>query len=276
MEETMEALAYDQVDAAAARDVVWRALDSQAGLREAYSALCRWTWRAMVERRLDDDLRSWHRLLLDAAGRLAGAAPAAMPRTRARPRLDTAAAAERLRALADMVRLSIDAAAASIPAELGKRAHVLEILRFLTERVGEHVEREQIKRAVGLEDANLSRVLTLMTANSLVERLPLGRVASFRATQHGLALVAAPDPKERERARVDLPHPPMADLERGRRASFEPQTVVKYYGGDGAGERYVTGPVDHEPTYRPPNIIRGATAFGARSSATPRMRELVQ
>ncbi|MBD8736209.1 hypothetical protein [Sphingomonas sp. CFBP 13706] len=276
MEETMEALAYDQVDAAAARDVVWTALDSQVGFREAYSALCRWTWRAMVERRLDDDLRSWHRLLLDAAGKLAGAAPAATPRTRARSRLEPAAAAERLRALADMVRLSIDAAAASIPTELGKRAHVLEILRFLTERVGEHVEREQIKKAVGLEDANLSRVLTLMTANSLVERLPLGKVASFRATQHGLALVTAPDPKERERARVEMPHPPMPDLDRGKRAHFEPLTVVKYFGGDGAGDRDVTGPVDHEPTYRPPKIMRGPSAFGSRRSPPLRIRELVQ
>jgi DNA-binding transcriptional ArsR family regulator len=271
----LEALARDGIDASAARDAVWRALDTHEGARHAYAALCRWTWRIMVERRLDEELRSWHRLLLDAAAKLAGSAAAAVSRPRARARLDPAAVAERLRALADIVRLSVDAAAASVPAELSQRAHVREILSTLADSDGEHVERERIREALGLGDANLSRVLTLMTANGLVERLPRGKVASFRATQRGLALVAAPDRKERERARAEMPalfvhsHFGAPKLPR-----FKPGTIIIGTAVDRQTEPVVHGPIDHEPTYTPQIVTRRWVADGNHRATKARDAEV--
>lgn len=271
---SLEALAHDEVDATAARKAVWCALEDDDGYRAAYAALCRWTWRAMVERRLDDELRSWHRLLLDAAAKLASVPTVAEKRSRARLRLDPAAAAERMRALADVVRLSIDAAAASLPAELGKRAHVVEILRHLTENIGESVERELIRRSIGLGDANLSRVLTLMTANGLIERLPRGKVASFRATQRGLALVTAPDPRERERARAEMPPPlPPTEPERVKEVQFAPITVFRFDGDDISVVRDRSGQVDHEATYMPHNVIRGVFGKTGKARSSPRARQ---
>jgi len=204
MTDSFEALARDEADVKTARVAIWRALDTESGHRTAYAVLCRWTWRIMIERRLDDELRSWHRLLLDTAGRIAmQASEEAKPHARAR--LDRSAAAERIRALADLVRMSVEAACASVLKELVARAHVSEILRLLAKDLGTSIEREQIKNELALRDANLSRVLTLLAANGLVERLPRGKAAAFRITQRGLALL---DTSHRERNHLDVDAPP--------------------------------------------------------------------
>lgn len=254
MQKTMEALAFDQVSAADARDLIWSAIDSPAGVRDAYSALCRWTWRVMIENRLDGELRSWHRLVLDVAGKLAGAPPSHDPYSRTRLQLDPAGAAERLKALGDLIRLSIEAAAASVPADLGRRAHVLEILRFLSERPGDYVEREAIRKATGLGEANLSRVLTLMVANGLVERLPRGKVASFRATRQGLAMIEASKPKEHEHGSINMRIVRVEPL-RAKPSHFSPPTPVKVFCMEMPSDREVPGRVDHESTYTPLRVL---------------------
>lgn len=218
MDERFEALARDEADVTAARAAIWSALDIADGHRVAYAALCKWTWRAMIERRLDDDMRSWHRLLLDAAGRMALEAGAAKPSGR---RLTPIAVAERLKGFAELVRMSVDAAEASPTKDLTARAHVLEILRFLAGKHGEYVERDHIKVEVGLKDANLSRVLTLLAANGLIERQPRGKVASFRATQRALNVVATSGALERKRARSEMAPPPAP----GRRIISEREGV---------------------------------------------------
>jgi hypothetical protein len=202
MIDSFEILARDEADMRAAREAIWRALDTDDGHRTVYAALCRWTWRAMIERRLDEELRSWHRLLLDTAGRMATQAES-KPHIRDRGRLDRSAASERVRALADLVRMSVEAANASVLKDLTARAHVAEILRLLAGHASKYFEREQIKNELGLRDSNLSRVLTLLAANGLVERLAQGKAAAFRITQRGLAL-ADIDSEERAHFRAEI------------------------------------------------------------------------
>lgn len=187
---TMDSLAFDEVDASQARTILWKVVDDAREREKAYVSLSRWTWRILVERRLDVDLRDWHRLILDYASTLArhDSQPDAKIRGERVP-LAAQALAERLKGFADLVGEQIRAAEISAPEELAKRAHVTEVLVALSEAAGEHLEREAIKERSGLKDANLSRVLTLLAANGVVERQPRGRHASFRITQRGLAIV---------------------------------------------------------------------------------------
>lgn len=186
---TLEAVAADQLDAKSARSRLLAALTDERGHEAAYSALSRWVWRALVERRLDVDLRDWHRLILDVAAvvrRAAEERPADAP-SRRRAGLDPASAAERLKGFADLVRESIQAAEASVPEEFTQRAHVAELLDVLATNPGEPCARKALQERTGLKDANLSRLLTLLAANDLVERMPRGKSATFRITQRGLA-----------------------------------------------------------------------------------------
>lgn len=250
MVESIELLARDEADVGAARVVIWQILGTANGHKAAYAALCKWTWRAMLERRLDDELASWHRLLLDAAGRL-GAESDDRAKTQARGRLDRPAAAERLRALADLVRMSIDAANASLPRDLTARAHVMEILRVLAD-AGEHVDREQIKQRLNLRDANLSRVMTLLAANGLVERRPRGKTAVFCIMPRGLAAVAS----------TNAPHalPPTLPLGRDLERDTQPWTKIVFSAPRPSMPSPTTnhsGAHDPKPIYKPAGGLTG-------------------
>jgi DNA-binding HxlR family transcriptional regulator len=186
-------IARDEIDVAGARRIIADMLDCEGGFRRVYAALCKWTWRVVIERRLDSELKAWHRLLLDTAARIAnestqcdsGAPPA---------RLDPIGSAERLRAFADVIRLSAEAGSVSIIEEFVSRSHVVDILHVLLAGGAEPMRREAIKEKLGLGQANLSRVLTLLAANGLVERTAQGRYAVFALTYKGAKL--ARDPRE--------------------------------------------------------------------------------
>jgi len=171
---TLESIARGEVDAGDARSVIERHIQTSRDFAKPYSALLRWTWLALSERRADDDLRHWHRLILDIAAR-AGQGGA-----------DTSATlAERLRALSDMIRVSIGLQTRPDKARLLTRAHVPAILRALDERQPDAVARDELLKAVALKTANLSRILTLLTLEGLVERQTVGRTAHYRITGEG-------------------------------------------------------------------------------------------
>ena len=200
MSDSIEAIARHETDVAEAREALTKLTARADGYLRAYAILSRWAWRAMIERRLDGELRSWHRLLLDTSSRIASKTGASED-SRGRPKLSPQAVAERLRAYAELVRMSVEAADASVPAELVARAHVAEILRALAESGG-YVDRAELKVTCGLKEANLSRVMTLLHANGLVEREPRGRKAAFRITARGLEAAKVPDRKSRDEERI--------------------------------------------------------------------------
>ncbi|MEW6122976.1 MAG: hypothetical protein AB1698_10220 [Pseudomonadota bacterium] len=192
MSGSLEALARDEADASAARTAIWSRLDTVEGCREAYAALSRWAWRVMVEHRVDDELRAWHRLLGDVAARMASVAPSETPTP---TRLEPAAAAERIRALADLVRLSVEASDAADLTTLMGRTHVPELLRLLAKTPDAALPRETIKAELGLGNANLSRVLTLLVMNGLIERRTAGKAAAFQITSRGLETIGVKPPR---------------------------------------------------------------------------------
>lgn len=276
MVDGFEDLARDELDHVSARKAIWRALDNAGNGPKAYAALCRWTWRAVIERRFDEELRSWHRLLLDTAGRVEAGAEAA-PTGRGRPRLDGAAAAERIRALADLVRLSVDASDVSDVKHLTARAHVQEILRLLADHPGRYLERGNIKSELGLGDANLSRVMTLLAANGLVDRLTRGKTAAFSIAQRGISLIES---TEKVEGRVFVPTVVPAHLVRAQSPTnaeygiFKPGQLIVCKPGHVSGHQTTgtvgSGQLQQEPVYSSPNIYHIETTSGSGSHARAR------
>lgn len=194
MADELEVLARDEVSAAEARNLIWITLQQEGGqARAAYSALCRWTWRVTMERRLDSELRAWHRLLLDVAGLLALRAENESPCTPPAG-LGLLAAAERVRGLADILSLSIDAAEVVDNEEFMSRAHVRTVLNVLAAEPDTSLRREKIRRQTGLGQANLSRLLTLLTVKGLLERKSISKSAEFKITARGLQLCTESKP----------------------------------------------------------------------------------
>lgn len=195
MLDVLESLARDELSVSAANEAIRTNLASENGHRPVYDALCRWAWRAMVERRFDEDLRDWHRLFLDTSARIeAGAVES--EKSKWGLELDGHSVSERLRALADLLRMSVEATEAISVADLARRAHVVELLKLMESFGDGHVSREEMKRTLNLKDANLSRLLTLLAMHGLVERQTLGRRAEFRLTFNGRRLLKDRVPKK--------------------------------------------------------------------------------
>lgn len=178
----LENIARGEVDASAARSEIDRHIEATRDFTKLYSALLRWTWLALSERRMDDDLRHWHRLILDVAAR-AGIGDTLTADAQLTVGADIAG---RLRVLSDLIRVSIGMQARPDKARLLTRAHVPEIMQALYERQSDAVARTDLLRAVGLKTANLSRILTLLILEGLVERQADGRNARFRITREGV------------------------------------------------------------------------------------------
>lgn len=140
-------------------------------LRDAYLALRAWVWKALDQRRRDPELREWDDLLCAAASLMAQHGQPAL--------------AERLTALHELVSESIAVAETLATQDITRRQHVAEVLDFLAGEGGQ-AKRSAIGAHVPLGQANLTRVLNLMTAAGLLERSMLGREAVFRLSRTGL------------------------------------------------------------------------------------------
>ena len=136
-----------------------------------YSVLRAWVWKAVDGRRRDGELRDWFDVLR---------------RTRAQLEGDYVLQAERLRVLHDLVRDSIDAADVLSPEEVMKRSHVRNILKLLSSDLTEQVDRALIGAKLGLKQANLTRVLNMMSSAGLIERATYGKQALYQLTPLGV------------------------------------------------------------------------------------------
>lgn len=180
MTDLLDSIARDEVSAAEAENQLAGILKEKLPTSEVYSALVRWVWSALTERRLDDDLRRWHRVILDVAAQIEFG--------RSDPSVDSANGAhfaERLRALADVLTISVSMARAPDAQLVMSRAHTLEVLKTLSESAQPFMDRAVLQDKVGLRTANLSRVLKLLLLNGLVERETRGRKARFSITTVG-------------------------------------------------------------------------------------------
>jgi hypothetical protein len=133
-------------------------------LRDVYLALRALVWKTLDQRRRDSDLKAWSDIL--------GAASSLMAR-HGQPALS-----ERIAALRELVSESIAVGERLGAVDVTQRRHVAEALNVLAASGGQ-ANRSAIGERLGLGQADLTRVLNLMSAAGLVERSTFGKAAIF-------------------------------------------------------------------------------------------------
>jgi predicted transcriptional regulator len=155
-------------------------VEEPKGARRVYAALARKVWSLLVERRFDDEIRDWHDLLHGVKAHIRGSDDAA---------------AERLAALADLLRESISLAQTSPAREVADRPRARRILEILHGARG-FVARRALQDELAIGSSHLSNVLTQLLAHDLVDRRDKGKEAEFRITALGRQLIGADGVRE--------------------------------------------------------------------------------
>jgi hypothetical protein len=193
----LEALAAGDLEVGVARKTVRQAIAAGGCLpSEVYDALRYATWRMMRAREVPEDIVEWHDLYTHAAALL-----------KHRRRSDLA---ERLTAFADLVAQTGRFADRQPLEEVLGRQHVACLLTKLREERGKTL-RSILKDASGLADANLSRVLGILSAHGLIRRRRLGKEAEIELTEAGHAAAAAAAGAGAEQRRRDRAEPRRRD-----------------------------------------------------------------
>ena len=172
----LERIETGDVDVTEARTLLQRALakrrDDDAA-SEVFSSLRSWTGRMLRSSASGDDLRAWHALFKATAAQFRG------------PLRDWCL---RIDVLADLVHERVGMAEARAPADVLDRRHVRRILELVVAAPNGRIDRAQLGRLLGLEQANLTRVCTLMLDAGLIVRREEGRSVYFEPTATGTAL----------------------------------------------------------------------------------------
>lgn len=169
---------------AAAREAIQQVLAADPrATRQVYAALARKVWSLLIEHRFDPELREWHDLL---------------HRVRTRVRAADSAAAERMTALADLLRESISLAKTSPARAMATRPKARRILERLND-AATFVARQTLLEELEMGGSHLSNVLTQLVANNLVTRRDKGKEAEFRITEFGRQVLRGDSIIERDR-----------------------------------------------------------------------------
>lgn len=171
---TLNDIARADVSPAQAREVLTAIFGQPTPslLRDAYLALRAWVWKALDQRRRDPELRDWNDIL-DAASSLMS--------QHGQPSLGAG-----LSTLHELISESIAVGERHQALDVTRRQHVAKALAFLAE-CGGQANRSAIGERLGLAQANLTRVLNLMSEAGLVERTTLGKEAVFALSRAGIA-----------------------------------------------------------------------------------------
>lgn len=175
---TLEDMALGDLRIGDARAVVFDALESlnRSSAQQIYAAFRDWLWKAINGRRRDEELKDWYDLMRRAASRLSQ---------------EHSPISERMAALYELLYESL-ATAEALPAEVvAKRKHVSSIVNLLAVAHGGTVDRMQIQAILGLGEANLSRILTMMEAAGFVEKTTVGKHVNVTLTQTGRAFASS-------------------------------------------------------------------------------------
>jgi DNA-binding HxlR family transcriptional regulator len=176
-------IALGEASPVEARHVIRVALsDGSARAAEGiYRALRAWTWKCLSDGRRDEELRVWHEI---------------MARTSAYLEVDHGVFAGKIGVLKELVSESITAGERLPVQEVLQRGHVRDILMEIFRAPNRRAYRAALLRSFGLGQANLSRVLNMMTVAGLIRRTSFGKHAAFSLTAVGLRaakLLAEPD-----------------------------------------------------------------------------------
>lgn len=148
-----------------------------AGTRKVYAALAHKVWSLIVERRFDAEIRDWHGLLENV-------------RAFIRSRDD--AGAERITALADLIRESISFADANPVPDIAKRPVARSILDLLIKQE-EPILRMDLMAALGIKTTHLSNILTQLAAHGLIDRIERGKHVEVALTPLGRRVARGED-----------------------------------------------------------------------------------
>ena len=149
-------------------------------LQRIYTALRAWTWKALDGHRRDSDLREWFDILKRTGAYLAEGHQAY---------------AQRLQVLHELVYESISVAEARPVDKVLSRQHVKNVLALLYAAPQGRLNRMQIGKQLGLRQANLTRILNLVSSAGLIERSSWGKHAIFQLTRPGSDAAAALPPQ---------------------------------------------------------------------------------
>ncbi|PYE96608.1 hypothetical protein C8J35_1066 [Rhizobium sp. PP-F2F-G38] len=168
-----------------------------------YTVLKAWAWRAIHDRRRDDELRDWFGVMRVTSKFLA------------LEKYDEASVM--LKAISEMVEESIAVADDTANDQIFERAHMSEALERIREEGESSLERQQLGKALGLKESNLTRVMNVLSNAGLVEGRRVGKTVVYRLTPEGKARPPA--------ARCSPSQPGLAPVE----------TVAEAYASSGSG-----------------------------------------
>lgn len=168
----MDLITEDLVSVNEARSGI-AALPRELGERDVvrlYQALRAWTWKALDQRRRDDELREWADLI-----------------RRARLRVPAdGAIRHKLETLAELIAESVSVSVRLPVAEVLARSHTREVLLGIHGRKGHRATKKQIMRSLDLEQSNLWRIMNHLIAAGLVESVMDGRERVYALSRRGL------------------------------------------------------------------------------------------
>lgn len=173
----LDEIAFGDMTAADAHRVIVPHLTdlTEKRAQRIYTVLRSWLWKALNERRRDEDMREWFNVLRSVSAYFLKRAPMH---------------AERIRVLYELLHESISVPEVMPTEEILQRSHVREILLLLHASRSKSRERSFIGEQLDLKQANLSRVMNLLLSNGLVDRVVSGKSASFKLTVDGLRRAA--------------------------------------------------------------------------------------
>jgi predicted transcriptional regulator len=173
----LERLEMGELDTGQARTVMLKLVDSKApdAAAQAYATLRSWTGRLLRGTTGSEELRAWYNLIRAVAAQFREA---------------NADFGVRIGVLGELVYERTGMVETRRPAGVLKRRHVAAILAALDASAGS-LGRSDLGKRLGLEQANLTRVCTMLLDAGLLTRREEGRNVSYELTTNGASFAAA-------------------------------------------------------------------------------------
>jgi DNA-binding MarR family transcriptional regulator len=168
-------LEVGELNVKAARELMVELLTSRsdaAVAAEVYASCRAWVGRMLRSSMAGDDLRAWYNLLKGTSAQFRG---------------DLAEWAIRINVLGELVFERVGMAETRDQEAVLSRRHARAILNELLAAPGWRIGRADLRTRLGLEQANLTRVCTMLMDAGLISRSEEGRTVSFALTASGAA-----------------------------------------------------------------------------------------
>ena len=168
--EGIETGALDVAEARTLLQAVLKAQTDEDSASEVFSSLRSWTGRMLRSSMIGEDLRAWHALFKAVAAQFRGG---------------LGDYSVRINVLADLIYERVGMAETRSADDVLSRRHVRAVLATIGSAKLGRVDRVALGQELGIEQANLARVLTMMADAGLVARFVEGKTVRFELTALG-------------------------------------------------------------------------------------------